>query len=163
MDKVDTTNIKATIEYKIDSINIINHTQKHFSEHGLKPSDIKSGECQIGIDIIIEADKSSIAIPMKVVMSMEHESNKYELFSTEAIYRYRIKKFKSLFVTDDPDKYEIPDAFMRTLIGTALSGMRGIMIALTTIAEYKKIILPLIGTSKLLEEIKKKKELEGDI
>ena len=93
-------------------------------------------------------------------MSMEHESNKYELFSTEAIYRYRIKKFKSLFVTDDPDKYEIPDAFMRTLIGTSLSGMRGIMIALTTIAEYKKIILPLIGTSKLLEEIKKKKELE---
>lgn len=157
MDKAKTISIDKTIEYKIDSIDVINHTQKHFSEYGLKSSDIKNGDCQIGIDIRIEADNSCIAIPMKIVMSMEHEGDKYELFVTEAIYIYRIKKFKSLFLTSDHDKYEIPDAFMRILIGTALSGMRGIMVALTTIPEYKKVLLPLIETSKLLEEIKKNK------
>lgn len=155
MAKADTASINKIIEYKIDSINITNHTQKHFSEYGLKSSDIKNGNCQIGIDISIEDDKSCIAIPMKVVMSMEHEGNKYELFSTEAVYTYRIKKFKSLFVMNEPGKYTIPDGFMRTLMGTALGGMRGIMVASTTIAEYKKIILPLIETSKLLEEVKK--------
>ena len=155
MDKADTARINKKIEYKIDSIEIINHTQKHFSEYGLKSSDIKNGECQIGIDIRIENNKSCIAIPMKVVMFMEHEGKKYELFSTEAVYAYKIKKFKSLFMTNESDKYTIPDAFMRTLIGTALSGMRGIIVASTTIAEYKKIILPMIETSKLLEEVKK--------
>lgn len=155
MGKAKKTNIDKTIEYKIDSINIINHTQKHFSEYGLKSSDIKNGESTIGIDIRIEGDKSRIAILMKVVMSLKHEGEKYELFSTEAIYTYIIKNFKSLFVMNEPDKYIIPDIFMRTLIGTALSGMRGIMFALTTIAEYKKIILPMIETSKILEEVKK--------
>jgi len=157
MDKADTESINKIIEYKIDSINIINHTQKHFSEYGLKSSDIKNGYCQIGIDIRIEGDKSCIAIPMKVDKSMDHEGNKYELFSTKAVYTYRIKKFKSLFMTNESGKYIIPDIFMRTLIGTALGGMRGIMIASTSIAEYKKIILPLMETSKLLEEIKKNK------
>lgn len=161
MDTADTANINKIIEYKIDSINIINHTQKHFSEYGLKSSDIKNGDCQIGIDIMIEGNKSCISIPIKVVMSVEHESNKYELFSTEAVYTYRIKKFKSLFVINEPDKYVIPDAFMRTLIGTSLGGMRGIMVALTTIAEYKIFILPMIETSKLLEEIKKKSGLSS--
>jgi len=157
MAKADKANINKTIEYRIDSINIIKHTQKHFSEYGLKSFDIKNGECQIGIDIRIESNKSCIAIPMKVVMSMEHEDNKYELVSTEAVYTYRIKKFKSLFITNELDEYIIPDAFMRTLIGTALGGMRGIMVALTNIAEYKSIILPLVETAKLLEEVKKGK------
>lgn len=156
MDKADTASIEQKIEYKIDSILIINHTEKHFSEYALKSSDIKKGYCQIGIDIRIEGDKSCIVIPMKVVMSMDHEGKKYELFSTEAVYTYRIKKFKSLFMANESDKYMIPDIFMRTLIGTALGGMRGIMVASTSIAEYKKIILPLMETSKLLEEIKKK-------
>lgn len=152
MDKVDS----EKIEYKIDSINIINHTEKDFSEYGLKPSDIKTGDCQIRLGLVIDKDKSYITIPMKIGFFTEHENKKCELFSTEAEYIYRIKKFKSLFITSDPNKYDIPDAFIRTLIGTALSGMRGIMIASTTIPEYKKIILPLIGTSNLLEEIKKK-------
>ena len=155
MDKADIASVKKTIEYKIDSINIINHSEKHFSEYGLKSSDVKNGNCEIGVDIRIADDKSCIAIPMKVAMFLEHEGNKYELFSTEAIYTYRIKKFKSLFVMNKPGSYTIPDTFMRTLIGTALSGMRGIMVASTTIAEYKKIILPMIETSKILEEVKK--------
>jgi hypothetical protein len=156
MNKADTARIKKIIEYKIDSIDIINHTQKHFSDYDLRSSDIKKAECQIGIDIRIKGDKSCIAIPMKVVMASEHEGKKCEFFSTEAVYTYRIKKFKSLFMTDKPNQYKIPDEFMRILIGTALGGMRGIMVASTTIAEYKKIILPLIETSKLLEDIKKR-------
>lgn len=155
MDKAYTASTEQKIEYKIDSINIINHSEKHFSEYGLKSSDIKKGYCQIGIDIRIEGDKSCIVIPMKVVMSMDHEGKKYELFSAEAVYTYKIKKFKSLFMANESDKHMIPDIFMKTLIGTALGGMRGIMFASTSIAEYKKIILPLIETSKLLEEIKK--------
>lgn len=156
MDKVDTANVEKTIEYRIESINIINYSQNHFSEYGLKSSDIKKGECQIGIDIKIDDNKSCISIPMKVTMFMEHEGKKCELFSSEAVYTYGIKNFKSLFMKKEPDQYVIPDIFMRTLIGTALSGMRGIMVASTTIAEYKKILLPLIGTSELLQEIKKK-------
>jgi len=152
MDKVDT----EKIEYKIDSINIISHTQKDFSEYGLKSSDIKSGKCQLRLGLVIDSDKSCITIPMKITVSVEHENKKHELFSTEAEYTYRIKKMKSLFIANEADKYDIPDEFIRTLIGTALSGMRGIMVASTTIPEYKKIILPLIGTSNLLEEIKKK-------
>jgi len=154
MDKANTTGDKKIVEYKIDSINIVNHSEKHFSEYGLKSSNIKNGECEIGINVKIEGDKSCIAVPMKVVMFLEHEGNKYELFSTEAIYTYRIKKFKSLFITNESHKYVIPDVFMRTLIGTALSGMRGIMVASTAIAEYKKLILPMLETSKILEEIK---------
>lgn len=151
----DSTNIDKTIEYKIDSINIIKHSQINFSNYGLKSSDIKNGECQIGMNIKIEADKSCISFPMIVAMFLVHEGKQYELFSTEAIYTYKIKKFRSLFMTDDPNNYNIPDLFMRTLIGTALSGMRGIMFALTTITEYKRLILPLIPTSKILEEVKK--------
>ena len=155
MDKIDKVNIQKTIEYKIDSINIINHSEKHFSEYGLNSSDIKNGGCEIGIDIRIDAEKSCIAIPMKVSTFLSHKGSKNELFCTEAIYTYRIKKFKSLFVMNEPSKYVIPDAFMRSLIGTALSGMRGIMVASTTIAEYRKIILPMIETSKILENVKK--------
>lgn len=161
MNKGDAANIKKTIEYKIDSIEIINHTQKHFSEFALKSSDIKKGECQIGLDIRIEGDKSCIVIPVKVVMFMEHRGNKYELFSAEAVYTYKVKKFKSLFIANKPNQYTIPDTFMQTLIGTALGGMRGIMIASTTISEYKKLILPLIETSKLLEEFKKANRSEA--
>lgn len=154
MNKAKIASGKKTVEYKIDSINIINHSEKHFSEYGLKSSDIKNGNCEIGINIKIDGDKSCISIPMKVAMFLEHEGNKYELFSTEANYTYRIKKFKSLFITSESHKYIIPDILMRTLIGTALGGMRGIMVASTNIAEYKKIILPMIETSKILEEIK---------
>ncbi|MDY0093669.1 MAG: hypothetical protein RBT80_13300 [Candidatus Vecturithrix sp.] len=153
MDKSSTQNAHKTIEYRIDSINIINHFEKHFSEYGLKSSDIKNGDCEIGIDIRIKADKSCIAIPMKVSMSVMHDDNKCELFATEAIYTFGIKKFKSLFAMNEQGDYVIPDTFMRILIGTALSGMRGIMIASTTIAEYKKIILPMIETSKILENL----------
>lgn len=162
MDKVDTANVEKTIEYRIESINIISHSQNHFSEYGLKSSDIKKGECEIGIDIRIDDNKSCISIPMKVIMFMEHEGKKCELFSSEAVYTYGIKNFKSLFMKKESDEYVIPDIFMRTIIGTALSGMRGIMVASTTIAEYKKIFIPLISTATLLEEFKKKKaELES--
>lgn len=155
MDKIDTVSVQKTIEYKIDSINIINHSEKHFSEYGLNSSDIKNGDCEIGIDIRIDADKSCIAIPMKVSMFLMHKDSKNELFGAEAIYTYRIKKFKSLFEMNEQGNFVIPDTFMRSLIGTALSGMRGIMIASTTIAEYRKIILPMIETSKILENVKK--------
>ena len=155
MDKIDKANVHKTIEYKIDSINILNHSEKHFSEYGLNSSDIKNGDCEIGIDIRIDADNSCIAIPMKVSMFLRHKDNKNELFCAEAIYTYRIRKFKSLFEMNEQGNYVIPDTFMRSLIGTALSGMRGIMVASTTIAEYRKIILPMIETSKILENVKK--------
>ena len=155
MDKNDTQNIQKTIEYRIDSINIINHSEKHFSGYGLKSSDIKNGDCEIGIDVRIDGEKSCIAVPMKVSMYLKSDGKKYDLFSAEAIYTYRIKKLKSLFEIDEPSKFVIPDEFLRTLIGTALSGMRGIMVALTTVEEYKKIILPLIETTKILENLKK--------
>jgi hypothetical protein len=155
MDKANIASDKKIIEYKIESISVINHSEKHFSEYGLKSSDIKNGYCEIGINIKIDADKSCIAIPVKVIVSLKHENNKYELFSTEAIYTFRIKRFKTQFETNEHGKYMISDTLMRTLIGTAMGGMRGIMVASNTIAEYRKIILPLIDTSSLLNTIKK--------
>ena len=157
MDKAKVATKSKTVEYKIDSLRVINHSEKHFSEYGLKSSDIKNGPCEIGINIQINAPKSSIAIPMKVVVFSEHEGNRYELFSTEAIYTFKIKRFKTQFNTNEQGKYNIPDAIMRTLIGTVIGGMRGIMVASSTIAEYKRIILPFIDTSKILESVKNSK------
>jgi hypothetical protein len=153
MDKTNITKANKTIEYKIDSIKVINHAEKHFSKCGLKSSDIKNGHCKIGINIHIDPNKSLIAIPMKVTVFSDGKA-KHELFRTEAIYTFKIKKFKAQFNTNEQGVSNIPDAFMRTLIGTALGGMRGIMVASTTIAEYKNIILPLIETSQILENVK---------
>jgi hypothetical protein len=154
MDKPKVATKSKTVEYKIDSLRIINHTEKPFSEYGLTSSDIKKGSCQIGLNIHIDAPKSTISIPVKVVVSTEHESKQYELFTTEAMFTFKIKRFASLFKTKEPDKYKIPDAVMRTLIGTVVGGVRGIMVASCTVAEYKKIILPFVDTAKMLESVK---------
>lgn len=146
---------KIKLAYRVDSIEIVNHSEKNFSEYGLKKSQIKNGDCEIGLNIQIDPEKGSIAIPIKVVVHSEHEGSRYELFSNEVIYTFKVKNFKEQLNTNEQGQYDIPDTFMRTLIGATVGGMRGIMVALTTIDEYKKIILPLIDTSTLFEVVKK--------
>jgi hypothetical protein len=159
MDKVKKAGEVKTVEYKIDSIEVNSHKENDYAEYGLKSTDLRKWSCEIGLNIQIVAPKSKITIPIKIAIFSERGDKRYELFTTEASFSYKIKRFKTLFTTSKEGRVRIPDGFILSLLGTTIGGMRGIIVASAKTPEYKKVVLPFLNLAKMLQEIKKKNEL----
>ncbi len=81
---------------------------------------------------------------------------KDKLFSIETVHKFKLKDFKGLFKKNKENQFNIPDSLLNHLIGIAIGGTRGMIAASTKNPKYKKIILPLVITSQLLDTYKNK-------
>lgn len=144
------------IDFKIAEIKKITFFEKDFNQYELKSADLKKGTCNIGFNVVPDYEEGTISIPFRANFYVKSGDNDFELFGIETIHRFKIKKFAQHFKKDENDKVDIPDEFVGKLLGIAVGGTRGMLVALNTVAKYNKILLPLIDTSKLLGLMKKK-------
>lgn len=147
-----------TLEFRIDEIKIINFFENSYLEYKLKSPNIMKGKCDLGFKVKIDPEKNTVAIPIKATFYFLEKDERYELFGIEAVYIYKIKNFSEKFCVDKDGKHNIPDSFIKTLLGTTISGIRGMLVALHKIPEYQKIILPMFDTTRLLDVFKKRNE-----
>jgi len=142
------------ISYRIGSIRTNEFYEKDYTEYGIKEEELKGGHCNIGFGLKVEAEKGRLIFPMKVDFYVKGDE-KARLFGVQTVHSFIIKDFKKQIIQDKQGKYDLPDYLIERLLGIVLGGTRGILVASVTIPEYKKIILPLIDTKKLMIEMKK--------
>jgi len=142
------------IEFKIIDLEIKSFSEKNYEEYGLKASDIKEGGCKIGFNLKIDNKKGIIALSILAEFFSHINKQECKLFSIETVHKFKLKKFGELFKKNKNNIFNIPDAFVNHLLGIAIGGTRGMLAASIKIPEYKKIILPLVVTSRLLDSYK---------
>jgi len=146
------------IEFKLIDLEIKSFSEKNFAEYGLTSADFKVakvGTCNIGFNLKIDNKKGLIALPMIVEFFLGLNNKSYKLFSIETVHTFKLKKVGDLFKKNENDQYNMPDAFISHILGIAIGGTRGMLVASNKIPEYKKIMLPLIPTSHLIDSYKK--------
>jgi hypothetical protein len=143
--------VELKLEFKIDEIKKVSHFEKDFKEYGLKPSDITDGKMNLNLGVGFD-QKNEIAI-FSVKIKCHSKDGKYLLFGIESIFKYYIKGLNENFRNEEIQSYQLPKPLMGVLVGTAISGTRGMMAALNTTPEYQKIYLPIVPTEKLIEDM----------
>jgi len=137
------------ISFRIASIRTNEFYEKDYTQYGIEEGKIEQGYCNIGFGLKVDAEKGTLTFPIKVDFYVK-EDEKASLFGVETAHSFVIKDFKSQISQDKEGKYDIPDYLIERMLGIALSATRGILVASVTIPEYKRILLPLIDTKKLI-------------
>ena len=144
---------RKKVEFKINDITLKRFSETDFKNYGLKESDLDNGGCNIGFKIAVDNNNKMIALSILAEFFADVKDN--ILFSIETVHEFKIKYFNRLFKKQEGGLYDIPDAILMHLLGIAIGGTRGMIVASVQIPQYKKIFLPLITTSQLLDAYKK--------
>ncbi|MDX9815789.1 MAG: hypothetical protein RBT06_02480 [Smithellaceae bacterium] len=143
---------RLKFEFKIDEIKKTKHFENDFREYGLNQQDIKNGKINLNIGLGFDQKKELVFFNIKVnCFSMD---GKHLLFGIETLFKYKIVDLNKLYRSEETKSYQIPDHFMNTLLGAAISGTRGMLAALNTTPEYQKIFLPMIQADQLIKDLK---------
>ena len=140
-----------TVKFKIIDIEIKSFSETDYKEFGLEESNIKEGGCNVGFNLNIDDKKGIIALPILAEFFPNKKKKECKLFSIETVHRFKLKDFKELLKKNKNGLYNLPDSLLLHLLGIAIGGTRGMIVASIKIPEYKKIILPLVITSHLLD------------
>ena len=149
---------KMGVFFKLHNADIIEYSEKNFSEYGFKATDVKKGPCEIGFNIKGSPKKGLISIFLMAKFYLKQNKKNYELFTIETVHKFKIKNFSATFKPNKKGKmlYNMPDMFVKHILGIAIGGTRGMLIASNKNPRYKNIILPLLDISKLLDSYKRK-------
>ena len=90
--------------------------------------------------VAIDGKDSTIAISFYPRFFYPDSTN--ELFGLEAEYKFKVFNLKRFLV--NKEKYSMPDTLMASLYGVVISGTRGMLAALNTTQEYRRIYMPFI-------------------
>jgi len=148
--------LTTKIEFRIIEIKKISYFEKDFLEFELKEEDITHGNLALGLELKIDGEQGVLSFIIKANFYYNKDSENYELFGVEALYRFQVKDFKSSFACNKVGEYKIPDGLMLTFLDISTSGTRGMLSVLNTNPAYRKIILPLVDKQQLLSSLKKR-------
>ena len=156
---------KIDIIFRIIEIKKISHSEHDYNEYGLTEGDLKKAQLKVGVKFEIHIDEGCLSFTIISRLECEKEKESYELFNMEVLYKFEIKDFNNVFKVSGPKKVIIPDQFIQTLIGIAISGARGIQAVIITNQAYKNKLIPLINTKEILNLLKLKgiKKIKVDI
>lgn len=143
------------IEFKLVDLEKKGFSEKNYEDYGLKSSDIKEGGCKIGFNLRIDDKKGIIILAILAEFFSHINKQECKLFSIETVHKFKLKKIGEIVKKNKNNIFNIPDAFVNHLLGIAIGGTRGMLAASITVPEYKKIFLPLVVTSNLLDSYKR--------
>jgi len=156
-----TDNIKVKkIQYRIAEIKKLSHYENDFSANGLKPGDLKNINFVISVSLSIDRNDGIMSFKIEIHCYCIYGEKNIKLFGIETLHKYKIKYFNKLFRKKDSDIYKIPDLLILNLLNSSISDTRGMIAALNTTPEYRKIILPPINTKDILKSLKKQFEMK---
>lgn len=149
--KVEKKQLKQkSISYDLDFIG----TNRFYENHlDLEKEKVKKGKCNIGFGLNVDSKQGRLSFPIKVEFFPNTGEN-VPLFGIETVHSFTIKDFQNHLKKDENGKFHIPDGLIERLLGLAISGTRGMLVASVNLPEYKKVFLPLVDISRLLKLMK---------
>lgn len=144
------------IQYSILEVAKISHWERDPAEYGLSTEDLKKHNLELQVACTIDDEKEVIAYNIKAQFEYLKGKEKLNLLGIESIHKFKIKDFKTIFKSQNPGEWNIPDNFMTHLIAISSDGTRGMLAALTTNPAYKDFILPPLDTRKVVEDLQNK-------
>lgn len=135
------------------SFNIASISTIRFYENQIELGPKEQGKCQLGFGLNIDSKNGRLIFPMKVKF-FSVSDNQNPFLGIETVHSFSVPNFSKLFKKDANGKFYIPDGLIERLLGLAISGTRGMLVASVTIPEYKKLFLPIVDISRLLAMMK---------
>lgn len=153
---------EVEITFRILEIKKISHSEYDYSEYGLTEEDLKRAQGQVVVKFAIINDEECLAFTVESSYECKKDKENYTLFSLEVLYKFQIKDFNNIFKSTQPEEVKIPDQFLQTLMGIAISGARGIQAVVNTNQRYKNVFIPIVNTKEMLRPIKLNKQGKGE-
>lgn len=145
---------KKSIQYRIAEFKITKHFENELSQTGIKKISLPSTKINFSVTTKFDVPKNILHFMIKVVSYHKIKDKMVELFGLENICSFEIKDLNKILPIED-DKIKIPDNLMLALLNIVVSGTRGMLVAMNKNPEYASLILPVINSKDLLENIKK--------
>ncbi|HED08020.1 MAG TPA: hypothetical protein ENI57_07895 [Ignavibacteria bacterium] len=143
------------IQFKISEIKKIEHFEKDFKEYGLKLDDLKKCKLETQVGLNIDPQKSSIAIKFSANFFFTQGIKKINLFGIKTLHSFKIRSFNKTLAILNNNEIDLPDNFIKTLLGISISSSRGMMAVLNTNPAYQKYNIPLMNPTELIETMMK--------
>ena len=107
------------------------------------------------VGLNIDPQKSSIAIKFSANFFFTQGIKKINLFGIKTLHSFKIRSFNKTFAILNNNKIDLPDNFIKTLLGISISSSRGMMAVLNTNPAYQKYNIPLMNPTELIETMMK--------
>jgi len=104
----------------------------------------------------IDAEDETVIIQPTVVFCCTRNKKDIDLFGGTVLYEFEIRDFNKYFTNGEKGKTTFLQEFLEQLLGTALSGLRGMFVLLNKQSLYKNAYLPLVDPKPFLDQFKKK-------
>ncbi len=147
-------NQKNRVEFKLLQIKKIYHFERDLSEYNLTKKDIKNGQFEMVVKIKIDGERGKIFFGIKADFTYKKKNGSIKLFGIESLFKFQVKRFKSVIKSKELGKFTIPDPLMVAFLNIALSGTRGMLAALNTDPVYGNVFIPLTNPTDLYKSFK---------